>query len=175
MARLFADTSADTSSSTVGLYGGLVMRSNASDRSVIEFVNNNSSQRQNFISVTNTNALFNADITAYSTTITSDIKIKENIKDLDNSLKKILCIRGVTYNRKNDENKKTHIGVIAQEIEKILPEVISESDDPTDITSENKIKTVAYTEIIPVLIEAIKEQHKIIEDLKARIEILEKN
>ena len=79
-------------------------------------------------------------------------------------------IKGVVYSWKTDEYKErgfsegTHYGVIGQEVEKVLPEVVKESP--------NGEKSVSYTEIIPVLIEAVKEQQKIIETQQKEMEAL---
>ncbi|MBI5103195.1 MAG: tail fiber domain-containing protein [Nitrospirae bacterium] len=95
----------------------------------------------------------------------SDEKFKKNILQVDNALEKVLSLDGVSYEWKTDEYKEKgfpdgrHYGFIAQDIEKVLPEVIR--DGPEDE------KAVAYAEIIPVLIEAIKEQQKAIEKLKS--------
>ena len=69
-------------------------------------------------------------------------------------------LRGVYYTRKNQEDKKRNIGVIAQEVEDILPEVVFTDD------SEDKNKSVAYGNIIALLIEAIKEQNEQIKKLQ---------
>jgi hypothetical protein len=101
------------------------------------------------------------------TVYTSDIKFKKQISTLTDSLNKILELNGVSYEWKTDEFKDKrfpegrHYGVIAQEIEKVLPEVVNTAPDGT--------KAVAYTEIIPVLIEAIKEQQKEIDELKKQL------
>lgn len=95
----------------------------------------------------------------------SDIKFKKNLLPINDSLGKILKLEGHSYEWKTGEFKEKgfsegrHYGVIAQEIEKVLPEVVNTSPDGS--------KAVAYTEIIPVMIEAIKEQQR-------RIELLEK-
>jgi hypothetical protein len=83
----------------------------------------------------------------------SDARIKTNIETIENALDKVTSIRGVTYNMIKDieidpENAQKHIGVIAQEIESVIPEAVKE---------ENGIKTVAYGNIVGLLIEAIKE------------------
>jgi hypothetical protein len=112
------------------------------------------------------------DIVAYST---SDERLKENVKTIDSSLSKVLQIRGVEFDWKEltEEEKKTihgneghDVGVIAQEIEKVLPEVVTER--------ENGYKAVKYEKIVPLLIEAIKEQSDTIEKLTERINKLEK-
>jgi len=91
------------------------------------------------------------DVIAYS-----DRRVKENIKTIDNSLEKVDQLRGVEFN-KIGENKKS-IGVIAQEIEKVLPEVV--------ITDDNGMKSVAYGNMAGLFIEAIKELKAEIEELK---------
>ena len=112
------------------------------------------------------------DIVAYST---SDERLKENVSTIKASLSKVLQIRGVEFDWKplTEEEKKTihgneghDVGVIAQEIEKVLPEVVTER--------ENGYKAVRYEKIVPLLIEAIKEQSDTIEKLTERINKLEK-
>ena len=90
------------------------------------------------------------DVIAYS-----DKRVKENIKTIDNALNKVDKLRGVEFNKIGEDKKS--IGVIAQEIEKVIPEVVREDD--------KGMKSVAYGNITGVLIEAIKE-------LKSEIEIL---
>ena len=85
---------------------------------------------------------------------TSDISLKDNIQTIVNPLDKIIKLNGVTFNWK--ENQKPSIGVIAQELEKVLPELVTQGE----------VKSVNYNGIIGVLIEAIKELKKEIEDLK---------
>jgi hypothetical protein len=94
------------------------------------------------------------------TTSTSDIRLKENIKTLDNCLERVLQLRGVCFTWKSDPGMGTRIGFIAQEFEKIIPELVftNESDG---------YKGINYAEISAVIVEAVKEQQKIIEHLKA--------
>ena len=103
-----------------------------------------------------------SDITAFST---SDKQLKDNITLIPNSLEKITKIGGYTFdwNDKQDiyEVGSHDIGVIAQEIESILPEVVT--------TRDNGYKAVKYEKIIPLLIEAIKELKAEVDDLKSRI------
>ncbi len=91
----------------------------------------------------------------------SDKRVKENIKTIDNALDKVTKLRGVNYNRKDIEDKSTKIGVIAQEIEKIIPEVVT--------TDEEGMKSVSYGNVVGVLIEAIKELKSEVEQLKKQI------
>ena len=90
-------------------------------------------------------------VTAYS-----DIKLKTNITTIDNALDKVLKMRGVMFNRKDTGARST--GVIAQEIQEILPEVVQEGET----------LSVAYGNIVGVLIEAIKELKAEIEQLKGK-------
>ena len=97
-------------------------------------------------------------VTAYS-----DIKLKENIEVIPNALDKVKQIRGVTFTRNDQEDKDLrHAGVIAQEVEKVLPEVVG--------YDENKdIKTVSYGNMVGLLIEAVKELKQEVDDLKAQL------
>ena len=92
----------------------------------------------------------------------SDKRLKENISPLSDSLEKISKIRGVEFDwKKNEEihpNEGHDVGVIAQEIEKVLPEVVT--------TRDSGYKAVKYEKIVPLLIEAIKELKAEIDELK---------
>jgi hypothetical protein len=93
----------------------------------------------------------------------SDINLKKNLSPLNNALKKILSLRGVSFEWK-DENmgKKREMGVIAQEVEKVFPELVSTITDR---------KLVSYDGLISALIEAIKEQQTQIDALTAAVKI----
>jgi hypothetical protein len=118
--------------------------------------------------------------------VSSDEKFKTNIKGIESSLEKVMNLRGVTYNRKfsklvniKDDNyannlkssnlqnenyevsDKIEYGLIAQETEKVVPEAVREMSDGT--------KAVCYDSMIPLLIEAIKEQQGQIETLKKQL------
>ena len=98
------------------------------------------------------------DVTAFS-----DEKLKENIEVIPNAIEKVSQIRGVTYTRNDlDDKEKVYTGVIAQEVEKVLPEVVNTTEDDT--------KTVAYGNMVGLLIEAVKEQQEQINELKKQIE-----
>ena len=81
----------------------------------------------------------------------SDSRLKENVKTVDNALDKLCKLRGVYYNKISDETKARKIGVIAQEVETVLPEVVLEG------IGKEKFKSVDYGNIVGLLIEAIKE------------------
>jgi len=97
-------------------------------------------------------------ITCVDINSTSDVRLKENIHSIDNALDKVMQINGVEFDWK--ETKEPSVGVIAQDIEEIMPEVVKISGD---------IKTVNYNGLVGVLIEAIKEQQHQIEELKKQI------
>ena len=96
----------------------------------------------------------------------SDIRIKENIVEIGDCINKVKAMRGVYYNRTDFNTEPTKVGVIAQEVEAVLPELVLDSP-------EDGLKSVAYSELTAVLINAIKEQQEIIEDLKTRVQQLE--
>ena len=93
----------------------------------------------------------------------SDDRIKTNVKTIENALEKVINMRGVTYNRIDTEDKTEKIGVLAQEIQQIIPQIITKDND-------TGILGVAYGNITAVLIEAIKEQQKQIDELKNLIQ-----
>lgn len=96
-------------------------------------------------------------VSRYGINESSDISLKTEIRSIENPNEMISHIRGVYFKRTDDKSRKRHIGVIAQEVEKILPEVVS---------STSGIKNVAYGNMIALLIECIKENNKDIEFLK---------
>ena len=103
-----------------------------------------------------------ADIVAYS-----DVRKKTNIVTIDNALEKVMKLRGVFYNRIDDEKECRKTGVIAQEINEILPEVVTYAADVDEYG-------VSYGNIVGVLIEGMKEQQIQIEELKTIINGLTK-
>jgi polyhydroxyalkanoate synthesis regulator protein len=88
----------------------------------------------------------------------SDRQLKENITNITAALEKISKLRGVTFKWK--ETGKKDIGLIAQEVEEVIPEAVVEKDG---------LKYINYDTLIPLLIEAIKEQQKEIDELKQQI------
>ena len=118
------------------------------------------------------NILASGTVSGTSFVSSSDLRYKKNIKLINNPLEKINAIRGVTYDFRTNEfpenafPEKAQVGVIAQEVEKVLPEVV--------LTNDKGYKAVDYSKMVPLLIEGIKELKKENEDLKKRIEKLEK-
>ena len=99
------------------------------------------------------------DVTAYHS---SDERLKDNIKLIPSAIDKLSKIGGYSFDWNDNSNNTGHdIGVIAQEIEQVLPEIVIERD--------NGYKAVRYEKIVPLLIEAIKEQQLQIEELKSKL------
>ncbi|KQC31983.1 hypothetical protein AAU57_00585 [Nonlabens sp. YIK11] len=93
----------------------------------------------------------------------SDRRKKENIDKLDHGLEKVLALKTYSYSYKDDADSKEHYGFMAQDLQADLPSVVTEAPD------EMKSLSVDYTSIIPILVNAIKEQQAQIEELKARL------
>jgi hypothetical protein len=89
----------------------------------------------------------------------SDERIKTNIKTIENALDKTLLLRGVEYNDIRIEPEKKKIGLIAQEVELIIPEVVH--TDP-----ETTIKSIEYQNLVGLLIEAIKQLNNKVSNLE---------
>ena len=106
-------------------------------------------------------------VIAYSTTI-SDERLKKDIAKIDNALDKVSQLNGYTFEYLADGKKSA--GVIAQEVEKVLPSAITESTLPLKMGEDDKTeyKTVQYDQLHGLMIEAIKELKAEIEELKAR-------
>jgi hypothetical protein len=103
------------------------------------------------------------DVIAYSTTTSSDERLKENIKQIPYGLKEVLKMKPVEYDWKEKRGGKHDIGVIAQDIEKLIPEIIKENKD---LKTKENFKSVDYGKMVAVLIKAIQEQQQQIEELK---------
>lgn len=88
----------------------------------------------------------------------SDVRTKQNIETVENGLDLVSQLRGVWYNKIDQEDRK--VGVIAQEVEEVLPEVVH--------TDTEGMKSVDYGKMVGVLIEAIKELKQEIEELKSK-------
>ena len=100
-------------------------------------------------------ATFNNDVTAFS-----DKRLKTDISNIENGLDKVMRMQGVHYKRNDVENAKPQIGVLAQDMEAIVPEVVLTADD------EMQTKSVDYGKLVSVLIEAVKELKAEINELK---------
>jgi hypothetical protein len=153
-------------SSTVGggiFYNGNGIPAFATGETIdtVAFYRRNAGTNEVVFSYTNTNntVTFRGDINTLS-----DITLKDNVKKIENSIEIISEINGVEFIWKNSE--KPSAGVIAQEVEKVLPNLVEDNGNT---------KSVNYNGLIGVLIEAVKTQQKQINELSERIERLESN
>ena len=102
----------------------------------------------------------------------SDARLKKDVQPINDALAIVGALRGVTFNwdqtvdptmKLDDRN---HVGFLAQEVEAVLPQAVSTANDA------RQTKSVAYSEVIPVLVEALKQQQAQIDVLKAEVEAL---
>tara|TARA_R110000822_G_scaffold15468_6_gene53490 strand:- start:6614 stop:7828 length:1215 start_codon:yes stop_codon:yes gene_type:complete len=120
------------------------------------------------------NSSGNLTVTGDVTAFVSDERLKTRVDTIDNAVEKVCSLNGFIY-KFNDtakdlgfDTEKRHVGLSAQEVEKVLPEVIKPA--PVD----NKYKTLDYAKIVPLLVEAIKEQQGQIENLQKKLEEMSK-
>jgi len=103
------------------------------------------------------------DVIAYSTTTASDRKLKDNITTVEDALDKVKQLNGVEFTWKKDGKKSA--GVIAQDVEKVLPQAVK---IVKDLNSNDEYKTVKYDALISILVESIKELSARVEELEAK-------
>ena len=161
-----------------GQTGGNYLRSNASDSAsgIMSFTNaTNSTSKDNGAVVITAGGLgvegeihAGGDIEAFNT---SDKRLKQNIKPIKNPIEKIQALSGNSYEWKGfvkmlNGKEGKDVGVIAQEVEKVVPEAVREST--------SGYLQVNYDKLVPLLIEAVKDQQKQIDELRAEIKRLKK-
>jgi len=98
-------------------------------------------------------------VTAYS-----DIRLKTDIEVIENAGEKLATLRGVNFTRKSDGSRGT--GLIAQEVQEVLPEAVLEASDGT--------LSLAYGNMVGLLVEAIKELQAEVKELRAQVQTLSK-
>lgn len=97
----------------------------------------------------------------------SDERLKTNINSISNALQLVTQLRGVTFNWKQRKNDPQHFGLIAQEVERVIPTLVgTETIDRSKAPEQIAYKNVDYMALIPLMIEAIKEQQQLIEKLQ---------
>ena len=150
-----------------GLFIGGALGSDAylfMGNNVIKAADSTGSGRHNAISLGDTYSSFkdlylSGTANAANFNTTSDATLKTNVETLTGSLDAVKALRGVSYNWVDSGNSE--VGVIAQEVEAVIPDVVS--------TNDQGIKSVKYGNLVGVLIEAIKEQQDRIEALEAKL------
>ncbi len=133
----------------------LSIRRNGNEGDIIEFYEDANSEGS--IAVSTSGVTYNT---------TSDIRLKENIEPLK-ATDKLMQMNPVSYNWKSDPDGPRNVGFIAQEMQKIVPESVNISED------ENKTMGMDYGRITPVLVSALQDAHKKIEELESRIAAME--
>lgn len=123
-----------------------------------------------FYSASTQPSVFSGAVSGTAFNISSDARLKRNITNVDNGINTVMKLRPVSYEKKSsltsdDYGKVREIGFLAQEVQTVLPNLVSE------LTKDNgeKILGVNYTELIPVLTKAIQEQQKQIDELKKEV------
>ena len=110
------------------------------------------------------------DVIAFSTVISSDEKLKSDVETIDSALEKVKQLKGVTFNYKS--NGKPSGGVIAQDVEKVLPTLIKEQNT---LDGSDTFKTVDYNGLVGLLIESVKELSNRLDQCKCDIENCKKD
>jgi hypothetical protein len=108
-------------------------------------------------------------VSASGTTLSSDARLKSNVVGINNGLSKIMALRPVNYDKKFDLDSAGSVnehGFIAQELQKIMPELVTEGKD------KDKLLSINYTAVIPVLTKAIQEQQDTIQKQQEQIDEL---
>ena len=162
-------TASDYSSTVIGQYnssGSSATSANSFSTSAPAFVIGNgtasNAKSDAFKVMFNGDATVSNDLTVSGdVVISSDARLKSNIVSLGSTLPKLLQIDGKSYEMKG----KQKIGVLAQEIQEVFPELVSEDD--------NEMLAVNYQGLVPVLINALKEQDKIIKTQEERLNKIE--
>ena len=107
----------------------------------------------------------------------SDARLKDNVQPITSALSKILALQGVTFEWNHWDQKRTYpgtqIGFIAQEVEKVVPEVVIDSTIDDNDGNRMEVKGVKYENLVALLVEAIKEQNTRIEYLESCLQRLE--
>ena len=98
-----------------------------------------------------------------SLTQNSDARLKKNIRPLSNTLFSLRQLNGYTYNWKDESNPDEQIGLLAQELQKVYPQLVKEHDGKLSVN---------YSGMVPVLLQAIKEQQAEIDELKKLVQQL---
>jgi len=145
-----------------GAAGATISDDSSTDSSFYPTLSDSTSGSFTAATISSTKLFFNPSSGTLNATVfnsVSDERRKKNIRTLDSALDKTLSLRGVSYTFKDTEVDS--IGLIAQELEEVIPEVVSTGDDD--------LKSVSYGNLVGLLIEAIKEQQEQIDELKNKL------
>jgi len=155
--EFMANNSLDTDTTYAYIRGAMTDATSGTEDGKIEFYTTSGGSSIKCVSMIDNDLYVEDDIFADGSIFSySDARLKENIETVENGLDLVSQLRGVWYNRIGKEDRE--VGVIAQEVEEVLPEVVNTDNDGT--------KSVDYGKMVGVLIEAIKELKQEIEELK---------
>ena len=129
----------------------------------------------------NVNISGNVDVVG-ELTAASDVRFKKNIATIDEAMRIVMQLRPVSYDFQTENypglklpHRRKH-GLIAQEVEDVVPSFVSKGLDVTDVEGNSFVsKSVNYIEMIPILLKAIQEQQTLIEELNQRLDLFEKS
>jgi len=152
----------DFSEKTIGLNGSVTVKNHLDVKGELRAFQ---SLRVNKSIYTNDHLKVKKTATAQSFNTTSDARLKDDIQPLNDALSSVLQLQGKTYRWKEDHHKQD-IGLIAQEVEQVFPELVEQD--------ANGFKAIAYSRLTAVLIEAIKEQQGQMTTQQDQIAALEK-
>jgi len=148
-----AGTTVTSTAAELNLVDGITAGTIAASKAVIVDSNKDIT---GFRNVTSTGTI----TAATDVTVSSDVRLKSNIETIDSALNKVKAMRGVYF----DKNDKRSVGVIAQEMQEVMPEVVVTDD------TEDKHLSVAYGNLVGVLIEAVKELSEEVSELKNNVQ-----
>ena len=148
-----AGTTVTSTAAELNLVDGITAGTIAASKAVIVDSNKDIT---GFRNVTSTGTI----TAATDVTVSSDVRLKSNIETIDSALNKVKAMRGVYF----DKNDKRSVGVIAQEMQEVMPEVVVTDD------TESKHLSVAYGNLVGVLIEAVKELSEEVSELKNNVQ-----
>ena len=167
-----SNTRLSTPQARIGIRGNATGNQNSEAGGTLSFYTNvanySSPSLTEALRIDNTqDAHFDQDVIAFSTT-PSDIRLKKNFTKIENGLDVVNKLEGHTFNWKKGGDRLS-AGFKAQEVEKILPHLVDEKKLPLKADDDKEYKILRYEEMIPYLVEAIKEQQVQIDELKTQI------
>jgi hypothetical protein len=127
---------------------------------------------QFYVSAGSGTGVYIANTTATSWSSNSDERLKTDLLKIENAFEKVSTLRAVTGRYKTDPEGFSRAFLLAQDVQQVLPEAVTESSLP-GLSDDQKYLSLAYTEVIPLLVAALKESKERIETLETKVATLE--